>query len=166
MTVWNSSTLDRNCRKGLSSSFFRSGRAPPPHLDRHWHHSHNKINQNFSLLFCILQAWTVGSPGNEASGSCPKVQFLASVEVQQWNMFLSNYDGWLVHHSEVDFAKFILTTVKHHTSSVSIKSINQSNWGDICVETYHHLANQWVFYNQHLHNALSQRESSLQRMIV
>ena len=39
-------------------------------LGRHWHHSHDKMDQAFPLCFCILQAiknWMMGRPGNEAS---------------------------------------------------------------------------------------------------
>ena len=43
--------------------------SPSVYLGRHWHHSHDKCSQAFSLCFCILQAiknWMVGRPWNEA----------------------------------------------------------------------------------------------------
>ena len=41
------------------------------YLSRHWHYSHDIMDQAFPLCFCILQVikiWTVGRTGNEAKG--------------------------------------------------------------------------------------------------
>ena len=51
---------------------------PPIYQGRYWCHSHGKVDQDFPLCFCILQAfknWTVGRPGNEAKSAHMKQKF-------------------------------------------------------------------------------------------
>ena len=66
--------LSSKQRTHVRNAFFWSGTPPPSvYLGRHWHYSHDKMDQAFPLYFCILQLiknWTVGRPGNEAT-MCP-----------------------------------------------------------------------------------------------
>ena len=60
-------------RTRAQNVFFRPWTPPSPSVYipcRHWHHSHNKVDQAFPLRFCILQViknWVVRRPGNKTN---------------------------------------------------------------------------------------------------